>query len=105
MAVKSVSELLNQVRSHQAKQFEPRCAEQWHLLRAFWARYSAFNQKMVLKLADIEGEPRDLAAYSQSDIRKIAQRIRDILAFAAEDNALNGKDRKLWRALNQEFLK
>lgn len=105
MVVASFSDLLNQCRANIAKQFEPKKPEQWHLLRTFWTRYSDFNRKLYLRVAGIEGEPRDLAAYSDGEKRQIAQAVRDVLAASAEDRALNGKERKLWTELNREFMK
>lgn len=105
MAVASISDLLLQFKEKQRAQYEPKNAEQWHLLRTFWTRYSDFNRQLILKVAGIAGEPRDLAAYSNGEKRQIAQAVRDMLAFADEDRALNGKERKLWRELNREFMK
>lgn len=105
MAVASISDLRLQFEERQRAQYEPKNAEQWHLLRKFWKRYSDSNRRFILRATGIAGEPRDLAAYSENEKRRIAQTVRDALAFADEDHALNSKERRLWRELNREFMK
>lgn len=105
MAVASIGDLLAQCRASSMAKFEPKHPAQWHLLRTFWARYSDASRRLYLKVAGIDGEPRDLAAYTNGEKRQIAMAVRDVLAAVAEDRALNGKERKLWDELNREFMK
>lgn len=103
MSVLGLTGLVQQLHDFQKAVFETNSKEKWLLLQTCWNRYSNSELALVLEAAEIATEPKPLEFFEHREKRKIAQAVRDIRFFNWLDQALNGRDLRLWQSLSREF--
>lgn len=94
----SWTKLREQVHGTMQAKYAVNTRDKWFALRECWNRYPREQRLVVLRFAQIEGEPRPLESYSDAEKRSIALAVRDMRFFSQVDRALNGD---ILRRLNE----